>query len=115
MEQWSFPASFDENYLPDVSSRYWFAQRETMPGGERERAIVARLREVMVYAYATSAFYRKKWDDAGIHPDHVTSLEKFEQVPVVTKAELRASQAKAPPFGEYLCVPGGTENEAQMS
>src|SRR5712691_536639 len=105
MEQWSFPASFDENYLPDFSSRYWFPQRETMSSAERERAIVARLREVMGYAYDTSVFYRKKWDDAGIHPNHITSLEKFEQVPVVTKAELRASQAKAPPFGEYLCVP----------
>jgi len=105
MEEWSFPARFDEEYLPDRSSRYWFPRRETMPTAERERAIVSRLREVMRYAYDKSTFYRSKWDDAGIHPDHVTSLEKFEEVPVVTKAELRASQAKAPPFGEYLCVP----------
>jgi phenylacetate-CoA ligase len=105
MEEWSFPARFDEEYLPDRSSRYWFPRRETMPTAERERAIVSRLRDVMRYAYNKSTFYRNKWDDAGIHPDHVTSLEKFEEVPVVTKAELRASQAKAPPFGEYLCVP----------
>lgn len=105
MEDWSFPPRFDEDYLPDPSSPYWFPQRETMPGAERERALVARIREVMRHAYERSPFYRRKWDDAGIHPDHITSLEKFEEVPVVTKAELRASQAKAPPFGEYLCVP----------
>ncbi len=105
MEAWSFPPDFDANYLPDPSSRYWFAQRETMPSAERERAILARIREVMRYAYASSPFYRHKWDEAGIHPDHITSLEKFEAVPVVTKAELRAAQAKAPPFGDYLCVP----------
>jgi phenylacetate-CoA ligase len=105
MEQWSFPPVFDEDYLPERASRYWFPQRETMAAGERERVIVARLRDVMRYAYDRSPFYRQKWDAAGIHPDHVTSLEKFEDVPVVTKAELRASQAKAPPFGEYLCVP----------
>ena len=96
---------FDEDYLPEPSSRYWFPRRETMPQGERERAIVARIREVMRYAYARSPFYRRKWDAAGTDPEHVTSLEKFEEVPVVTKAELRASQQQAPPFGEYLCVP----------
>ena len=105
MEQWSFPPDFDDDYLPEPSSRYWFPQRETMPAPERDRAILIRLREVMRYAYDRSPFYRRKWDDAGIHPDHITSLEKFEEVPVVTKAELRASQAKAPPFGEHLCIP----------
>jgi phenylacetate-CoA ligase len=57
------------------------------------------------YAYDRSPFYRRKWDAAGLHPDRITSLERFEEVPVATKAELRASQAAAPPFGEYLCVP----------
>ena len=104
MEDWSFPSNFNEDYLPDRASRYWFPTRETMSGGERERAILGRLREVMRYAYDRSPFYRTKWDDAGIHPDRVTSLEKFEEVPVVTKAELRASQTSALPFGDYLCV-----------
>jgi phenylacetate-CoA ligase len=105
MEAWSFPPAYDDAYLPAPGERYWFRERETMDPGERERAIVARLREVMRYAYATSPFYRKKWDDAGVDPESITSLEAFERVPVVTKAELRASQAARPPFGEYLCVP----------
>jgi phenylacetate-CoA ligase len=76
-----------------------------MPEAERDQAIVVRLRAVMRHAYATAPFYRAKWDAAGVHPDHITSLEAFERVPVVTKAELRAAQVKAPPFGDYLCVP----------
>jgi phenylacetate-CoA ligase len=105
MESWSFPPTYDPNYLPDPKQRYWFVKRETAAPAAREKAIVERLREVMRYAYANAPFYKAKWDEAGIHPDHVTSLEAFEKVPVVTKAELGASQAKAPPFGEYLCVP----------
>lgn len=104
MEDWSFPAAFDEVYLPEAASRYWFPVRETMSAAERENAVLSRLREVMRYAYARSPFYRRKWDDAGVHPESITSLEKFEEVPVVTKAELRASQAAAPPYGEHLCV-----------
>ena len=105
MESWSFPPSYDPGTMPDADSRYWFPVRETMDPGDREAAIVERLRAVMAYAYEKAPFYRKKWDDAGVHPDQVKSLEDFERVPVTTKAELRASQAGNEPFGDYLCVP----------
>ena len=104
MEDWRFPPAYDDSYLPPAGARYWFPERETMDPGAREAAIVARLRQVMAYARERSPFYRRKWDEAGILPDHITSLEAFERVPVVTKAELRASQAAHPPFGDYLCV-----------
>ena len=42
----------------------------------------------------------------GFTPDHLTSLEDFEdKVPVIRKTDLRESQADQPPFGDYLCVP----------
>jgi phenylacetate-CoA ligase len=106
MEQWSFPARYDEEYLPPADSRYWFPVRETMPAAEREGAIVERLREVCRYAYGHAPFYRRKWDAAGFHPSQLKSLEDFEsRVPVVTKGDLRESQAKVPPFGDYVCIP----------
>ena len=106
MEYWSFPPAYDDSYFPEPGSRYWFPRRETMPAGEREQAILARLKEVTRYAYEHAPFYRRKWDEAGFHPDHLKSLEDFEEkVPVVTKAELREAQARAPMFGDYLCIP----------
>jgi phenylacetate-CoA ligase len=107
MECWSYPTSYDESYRPEPGSRYWFTHRETMPAAEREVAILRRLQEVCRYAYAESAFYRRTWDAAGFHPDRLRSLEDFEdKVPVITKKQLRESQAATPPFGDYLCVPG---------
>jgi phenylacetate-CoA ligase len=77
-----------------------------MPSGEREKAVLERLRLVCRYAFDHSDFYRRKWSEAGFHPDRLRSLEDFEdKVPVVTKSELRASQARAAPFGDYLCIP----------
>ncbi len=106
MEYWSFPCKYDNNYFPDPESRYWFPRRETMPPSERDAAILERLREVCNYAYAKAPFYKRKWDEAGFHPSQLKSLEDFEsRVPVVTKQELRESQALVPPFGDYLCVP----------
>ena len=99
MESWSFPPVYDPHYLPDRAARHWFPRRETMPSAEREKAILARLKELTRYAYQHAPFYRRKWDGAGFHPDKLKSLEDFEdKVPVVTKADLREAQARAPSF-----------------
>lgn len=106
MEEWQFPPSYDDGWFPDPSSRYWFPERETMDPAARDAQILTRLQEVMNYAWQNSAFYRRKWEEAGVHPDHIKSLEDFEdRVPVITKQDLRDSQAGAPPFGDYLCIP----------
>ncbi|SCB36501.1 phenylacetate--CoA ligase family protein [Rhizobium hainanense] len=106
MESWSFPPSYDQNYLPPAESRYWFPERETMHASDREGAILERLKLVCRYAYENTAFYKRRWDEAGFHPDQLKSLEDFEdKVPVIQKPELRQSQASAPPFGDYLAVP----------
>jgi phenylacetate-CoA ligase len=106
MESWTFPPAYDNDYIPDSSSRYWFPKRETMSSVERESAILVRLKEVCRYAWEHSRFYRVKWAQAGFHPDHLRCLEDFEErVPILTKAELRESQRLVPPYGDYLCVP----------
>lgn len=106
MESWSWPPRYDDSYRPPGSSRYWFPGRETMPAGDREKAIVERLRQVCRYAHDHSSFYRKRWDEAGFHPEQVKSLEDFERkCPVIAKADLREAQESHPPFGNYLCVP----------
>ena len=106
MEEWSFPPRFDADYAPPAGSRYWFPVRETMPPADREKAIVERLQQVTRYAWDKSPFYRRKWEEAGFHPDRLRSLEDFEsKVPVIAKKDLRDAQARVPPFGDYLCVP----------
>jgi phenylacetate-CoA ligase len=106
MEQWAFPARYDDDYLPPAASRYWFPVRETMAPAERERAILERLQQVCRYAYENAPFYRRKWDEAGFHPTELRTLEDFEdRVPVIRKADLRAAQSAHPPFGDYVCIP----------
>ena len=104
MEQWSWPPRYDESYRPSSDDPHWYRHRETMPAAQRDAAIVERIREVMRWCWERAPFYKRKWEEAGIHPDGIRSLEDFERVPVVTKEELRLTQAAHPPFGDYLCV-----------
>jgi phenylacetate-CoA ligase len=104
MEQWTWPPCYDDAYRPPDGQPYWFPERETMPAEQRDELILARIREVMAYAWENAPFYRHKWEQAGTHPSSVRSLSDFEKVPVVSKDELRADQAEHEPFGSYLCV-----------
>jgi phenylacetate-CoA ligase len=75
------------------------------PEEREERVILPKLQAQLAYAYEYSHFYREKWDKAGIKPQDIRSLEEFDKMPCVTKAEIREDQAQYPPFGSNLCVP----------
>ncbi len=100
-----WPPEYDQRYIPPSDSKYWDKEIETMDPEEREQKIILpKLQAQLMYAYENSPFYRKKWDKAGIKPEDVLSLEDFEQIPFVTKDEIRQDQAEKPPFGSNLCV-----------
>jgi phenylacetate-CoA ligase len=77
-----------------------------MPPAERDQAILERLQTITRYAWDHAPFYRRHWEQAGFHPDHLRTLEDFEaRVPVIGKKDLRDAQTRVPPFGDYLCIP----------
>ncbi len=104
-ECWTWPPSYDEGWRPPDEEPYWFRRRETMPESEREQLILRRIQQLMAYAWENAPFYRRIWDEAGVHPESIRSLQDFERVPVITKQQLRESQAAHEPYGDYACVP----------
>jgi phenylacetate-CoA ligase len=57
------------------------------------------------HAYDNSPFYRRKYDEAGIKPEDIKSIDDFYQkVPFITKEEMIENQGKNPPFGDMLAV-----------
>jgi len=100
-----WPPEYDQRYIPPPDSKYWNKEIETMDPEEREQKIILpKLQAQLKYAYENSPFYKKKWDAAGIKPEDIQSLADFEQIPFVTKDEIRQDQAEKPPFGSNLCV-----------
>jgi phenylacetate-CoA ligase len=74
------------------------------PEEREQKIILPKLRAQMKYAFEKSPFYRKKWSEAGIKPEDIRSLAEFEDVPLVTKEDIRRDQEENPPFGSNLCV-----------
>ena len=84
---------------------YWNKEMETLPRKKLEELQLQRFRELMVYVYERSPMYKKKYDDAGIKPSDIRTLDDILQVPFTVKEELRESQVQHPPWGDFNCVP----------
>jgi phenylacetate-CoA ligase len=104
MESWGWPPRYDASYRPPADQEHWFPVRETMDPELRDEKILERIQQLMAYAWDRAPFYRKKWTEAGLEPGDISSLEAFEQVPVIYKEELRTDQAEHEPYGSYLCI-----------
>ena len=64
-----------------------------------------RLARLVRHAHAHSAFYRRKFDAAGIDVASLRFPEDLQTLPLTTKAELVADQAANPPWGTLLTEP----------
>jgi phenylacetate-CoA ligase len=89
--------------------RFWDERIERL---DRERLRYLQeeaLRRMVSYVYNQSEFYRRRFDEAGIAPGDIRTLEDFRhRIPLTTKEDLRLSQermvrAGRPPYAELLC------------
>ena len=84
--------------------RWWDEQAQTLPRAELRLLQEERLREAVGRAYAGAPFWRRTMDAAGVGPDDVKTLDDLGRLPLVTKDDLRASEAQCPPLGDYRCA-----------
>jgi phenylacetate-CoA ligase len=70
---------------------------ETMPLNKMRELQLERLRWSIGHAYKNNAFYHKKFDAAGFHPDQLKSLSDMKRVPFLVKQDMRDNY----PFGLF--------------
>lgn len=70
---------------------------ETMPREALASIQLRRLQATLERVYATVPFYRQRFDEAGITPKDVKSLEDLQRIPFTTKQDLRDNY----PFGMF--------------
>ena len=70
---------------------------ETMPREALEAIQLRRLQSVVARVYSTVPFYQKRFDEAGLKPDHIRSLDDLRKLPFTYKDNLRDNY----PFGMF--------------
>lgn len=92
---------------PETMGRpFWNRHTETMARGKIDALHLDRLQKLAAYAYENTAFYRRKFDNAGIKPTDIRSLEDFKRkIPVTDKSEFIQLQQERPPYGDTLALP----------
>ncbi|MDA4114447.1 MAG: AMP-binding protein [Thaumarchaeota archaeon] len=88
-----------------MGKRYWNEIVETMPKEEVVGLQEENLRSLLTYVGRSSDFYKRKFEESGMAMDHIKGIRDLSKLPFTTKDELRLSQERFPPFGDYLAVP----------
>jgi phenylacetate-CoA ligase len=70
---------------------------ETLPREVLEILQLKRLQQAVSRVYHTVGFYRKSFDEAGVSPDDIKSLDDLRRFPFTTKQDLRDNY----PFGMF--------------
>ncbi|MCD4799959.1 MAG: phenylacetate--CoA ligase, partial [Methanosarcinales archaeon] len=79
---------------------YWEPLIERMPVDELKAIQEEKLKSLVRYVYNHSPFYKKRFDEAGISPNDIQSLDDLRKLPFTTKQDLRDTY----PTGMF-CVP----------
>ena len=73
---------------------------ERMGRSEMRALQLDRLKKIVKYAYEKVPFYTKKFDEIGLKPEDIQTLEDIKKIPYTTKADLRDNY----PYG-LIAVP----------
>jgi len=75
----------------------WNEESECMSEDEKKQLQLKRLQEVVKKAYDNVPYYRKRFEELGIKPEDIKTLDDIEKLPFTTKTDLR----DAYPFGMF--------------
>ena len=85
--------------------KVWDEEMEAISPSDQRAMERAKLARQLEYVYAQSPFHQRKFREANLTPGDIRGPEDLSRLPFTTKAELRESQEREPPFGDYLAAP----------
>lgn len=83
----------------------WNPKMETIYASDQERLEQSKLMDQIQYVFSNSTMYQKKYRQAGIAVKDITCVQDLAKLPFTTKIDLRESQVRTPPYGDFLAAP----------
>lgn len=88
-----------------MEKKYWDKDFETLPRQKIETIQLELLREHLIFAYNNSAYYKRSFDESGVHPSRLDHLEDLREYPFIDKIVERDRQLAVPDLGDLVAVP----------
>jgi phenylacetate-CoA ligase len=82
----------------------WNEEIETLSAAAVARLESQRLQQQLPYNFASSSFYRARFEAAGVKPEEIRSREDLVRLPFMEKSELAASQLDGSLIGVNQCA-----------
>ena len=83
-------------------SEYWNPKNETMPREDLQRLQLHKLQQLCEWAYNSTPFHRHRFEEAGVKPEQIKTLDDIRRLPFMTREEWMDSQVETPMFGDLL-------------
>lgn len=91
--------------MPTNWSPYWNPKNETLPKDQLRALQLAKLQRLVRFAWERSPYHRRLYEQAGVHPDQIRSLDDLRRLPFMTREDWMANQAQQPLFGDLVTRP----------
>jgi len=93
-----------ENSLKIVPD-YWDEDLECISSDHMLEVRTLKMQKHLRYAYQNSPFYRRAFDETGLRPEEIQTLEDYSRhVPFLMHDQMIHNQKERPPFGDFLCA-----------
>ena len=78
--------------------KYWEVEIETAPLEIIQKVQLDKLRALVKRVYAKSSYYKKRFDEAGIKPEDIQTLEDYQKLPLTEYTKDMSAE-------DLLCIP----------
>jgi len=85
-------------------SPYWNPKTELAERWRIEKMQLYKFQKTVQFAYQNSPLWKRKLDEASVHPDDIKTLDDVRRVPLLTKKEFLDSQEREPLYGDLLAT-----------
>jgi phenylacetate-CoA ligase len=85
-------------------SEFWNPKHEMLPRAELQALQFLKLRGLCEWAYATTPFHKRRFDEAGFHPEQLQTFDDLRHIPFMTREDWMASLQEKPLFGDTLAT-----------
>ena len=89
------------HYDGPANDRHWAPELETCSRDRLREIQSEKLAAAYRYLWQCSSFYRRKFEEAGLGPDSINTIDDLPKIPVTHREEWLEDQERNPPWGTF--------------